>query len=150
MFIEGILLHKCGRVAWRLEGFTLFFSLGGNVVWWAIVRKAWRGIFFIILFFLVHKKHLARRSEMQCFPHPVARFLIRWQTACVGVGACVSAPNKQKRRGHEVGKGNTKCMRQGTGGEEEQSTRTKSRQERKKKNEPVCPPQKIATCACRN
>ena len=52
------------------------------------------------------------------------------------------APNKQKRRGHKVGKGNSKCMRQGTGREEEQSTRTKSRQERKKMNERVCPPEK--------
>ena len=60
------------------------------------------------------------------------------------------APNEQERRGREVGKGNTKCMRQGTGREEEQSTRTKSRQERKKMNERVCPPQNIATCARRN
>ena len=60
------------------------------------------------------------------------------------------APNKQKRRGHEVGKGNIKCMRQGKGREEEQSTRTKRGQERKKKNERVCPPENIATCAHRN
>ena len=50
-----------------------------------------------------------------------------WQIACVGVGACVRAPNKQKRRGQEVGKGNTKCIRQGTGQKEERCTRTKSR-----------------------
>ena len=73
-----------------------------------------------------------------------------WQTACVGVGACVRAPNKQKRRGQEGGKGNTKCMRQGTGRKEERCTRTKSRQEREKKNERVCPPQNIATCARRH
>ena len=57
------------------------------------------------------------------------------------------APNKQKRRGQEVGKSNIKCMRQGTGRKEEQCTRTKSRQEREKKIERVCPPQNIATCA---
>ena len=41
------------------------------------------------------------------------------------------APNKQKRRGQEVGKGNTKCVQQGTGREEGQSMRTKSIRERK-------------------
>ena len=60
------------------------------------------------------------------------------------------APNKQKRRGQEVGKGNTKCMRQGTERKEVQCTRTKSRQEREKKKERVCPPQNKATCACRH
>ena len=60
------------------------------------------------------------------------------------------ARNKQKRRGQEVGKGNTKCMRQGTGRKEEQSTRTKSREEREKKNERVCPPKNIATCVRRH
>ena len=60
------------------------------------------------------------------------------------------AANKQKRRGHKVGKGNTKCMRQGKGREEEQSTRTKREQERKKMNERVCRPQNMATCARRN
>ena len=60
------------------------------------------------------------------------------------------APNKQKRRGQVVDKGNTKCMQQETGGKEEQCTRTKSRQESEKKNERVCPPENIATCARRH